>query len=533
MFSLIQVTSCFVVASTASSSSGLQTDKGWELRVTSSDGPTARTCFDTVAPGRGAYYLAGPAKFEGGNTSSASPPWKFQGIFDGLAMVNKFELRPQDQPNKMCYSSMWMNTGEWTEYSKDPAKPPRGVLFEMTVPPRTDCFMHICDYSAPNDNNFVNMIMVGDQAVWVSDSLTMLRMDLDSMNVTGKQTWADDKISMGFAKPAWTQEAHMAAGGSAHPITRPGTHTVVEMLVEMPLDPLGKYYLDLYTFDASMKEAQNRTLFAHIENDALQYFHSYGVSANYVVLPFNMITHGIGPGHKPILRGSFQSHWKGVKVVDSKGEVQTFDDMEPFFHVHIANTFENASGITMDLGAYDDVPFDRQSVMDITATQSKAARDSPNQPFGQMRRFHFDLRTKKTTIEKLTDNSKDYDFIKINNAMNGLPYCIYYAVEWFHDDRSYASMAVMKHNICTGKKTFWAQPDVYINEPFFIASAQGGSEDDGTLVFTANDGQKGKAMYVTLDAHTFQEIERIELPNHIPFTAHGQFVPSSTELIVV
>ena len=27
------------------------------------------------------------------------------------------------------------------------------------------------------------------------------------------------------------------------------------------------------------------------------------------------------------------------------------------------------------------------------------------------------------------------------------PYCIYYAVEWWHDDKNYASMAILKHNV--------------------------------------------------------------------------------------
>merc|ERR1712066_794191 len=201
----------------------------------------------------------------------------------------------------------------------------------------------------------------------------------------------------------------------------------------------------------------------------------------------------------------------------------------------MANTFENASGITMDLGVYDDIPFQRLSVMDIKTNLNKTARDirDKSNPRGQMRRFHMDFNTKKTTITKLTDNQKDYDFIKINPVKNGLPYCIYYAVEWFHDDVSYASMAVMKHDICSNKKSFWSRPNVYMNEPFFIANDAHGAEDDGTLVFTANDGNTGKAIFVALDATTFSEIEHVELPNHIPFTAHGQFVPNAAQSIVV
>mmetsp|Transcript_70619 Transcript_70619/g.110507 ORF Transcript_70619/g.110507 Transcript_70619/m.110507 type:complete len:93 (-) Transcript_70619:78-356(-) len=86
----------------------------------------------------------------------------------------------------------------------------------------------------------------------------------------------------------------------------------------------------------------------------------------------------------------------------------------------------------------------------------------------------------------------------------------------------------MKHDTCNNTKTYWSAPNVYLNEPFFIPGAQSGAEDDGTIIFSANDGEKGKAIFVALDASTFKEIERVDLKHHIPFTAHGNFVPSAT-----
>lgn len=498
-----------------------QTDKGYELRVKDSEGPVKRICFETKVAAKGSYYIAGPAKFDGNPKGN----WKYRAMMDGLGMVNRFELRPEDQPNKMCYTSSWMNTGLYNDYIKDPTKPPRGVLFEDTAPPRSNCLLHMCDYKAPNDNNWINMIVVGNEAIWVNDVPGMVAMNLKTLNFTGFKAWADTKTSMGIPMPNWFRSDHLIGGGSAHPLMRPGTTTVVELVTETPL-VFGSYFLDLFTFDAALHGPQARTKFASLEMTNNQYFHSYGVTPNYVVLPFNLQTVSLGPGHPPFLMGSFKGSWKGLHVVDLKGNVQVFDDLEPFYHVHIANTFENASGITMDLGVYDSIPFARMPLMDIQQTLNKTLRDGQSDG-GQLRRIHMNFETKKTSVEKLTNNQKDYDFLKINPAFHGLPHCIYYAVEWFHDDVSYASMAVMKHNICKGQKTFWSQDDVYINEPFFIQASHGDGEDDGTVIFTANDGQKGKAIFVALDAKTFTEIERTELPNHIPFTAHGQFVPET------
>jgi len=250
------------------------------------------------------------------------------------------------------------------------------------------------------------------------------------------------------------------------------------------------------------------------------------LTQNHVVLPLNMVMGRVGPTHKAVLLGKFEEKWEGVHVVNLEdGAVQVFNDMVPFEHAHTANTFENSSGIVFDVGAYDHTPFVKSAAMDINLFQDKKARDS-KENLGALRRYHFNNITKSTTMERLVMTGREYDFFKINPAFNGLPYCVYYAVEWFHDDVAYASMAIMKHDICRNKISYWSEPDVYVNEPFFIGG-QSGAEDEGTLIFTALDGAKGKSIFVALDAQTFKELERIQLPNHIPFTAHGAFVPSS------
>ena len=403
-----------------------QADPGFNLRVTSAT-PTSRTCFDTKVQVKGTYFLGGPGKFEGDG-------WKFQAIFDGLGMINRFELKPEDQSTKMCFTSKWLNSGYYNSFAKDPSNPPRGVLFEDTIPSRKTCLLNMCDYKAANDNNWVNMVVVGDELIWVSDTTTMVVMDPLSMSVTGHKTWADDVQSMaGIPAPSWTLNLHAPSGGSAHPLLIPGTQTFVEVLTEMPLG-LGNYYVDVYTFDAGVKNG-TRTKLASIETNKLQYMHSFGVTPKYVVLPFDICDGGLGPGHAPFIKGKFHDHWQGVHVIDNKGTVQVFDDVPPFFHVHIANTFENATGVTMDFPSSDQIPFNRMAVMDIEAAKNKTGRDL-SQPRAQMRRMHFNLETKKTTVEKLTDNNRDYDFVKINPKYNGLPYCIYYCVEWYHDATS-------------------------------------------------------------------------------------------------
>jgi carotenoid cleavage dioxygenase-like enzyme len=438
-------------------------------------------------------------------------------------MVNRFELNPVDAPGQVCYTSVWMNTKVHQAMEKDPSEPPRGILFEDTVPPRKGCLLNMCDLEAVNDNMWVNSMVIGGEAVWLSDVPRMLSMDLESLDVKGFKTWADDGQMMGLPQPDWVLPDHMASLGSAHPVKRPGTEIVVEVLSEMQLG-LGSGYTDIYTFDASVKGNQSRQRQARIKEDDPQYFHSFGVTSNKVVLIYDMAS-DIHITGKPLLSDAFRPSWKGVHVHDSLGGVQVFDDMEPFMHVHIANTFENATGVVMDLGAYTVCPF-APAVMDIAMSLNKTLRDSmPNSLRAQMRRYHLNNVTGKTTVENLTVEGKAYDFVKVSPAVEGRPHCVYYAVEWFHNMKEYGSMAIMKHDVCAGRKSYWNRPNTYVNEPFFVANDSPSREDDGVLIFTANDGNIGKAIFVVLDGTSFQELDRVELPNHIPFTAHGNFIP--------
>merc|ERR1719453_2302795 len=90
------------------------------------------------------------------------------------------------------------------------------------------------------------------------------------------------------------------------------------------------------------------------------------------------------------------------------------------------------------------------------------------------------------TREQLSVPGRQEDFFKINHNLWGLPYCIYYAVEWKHNDRDYASMAILKHNVCQNKKTYWNKETTYVYEPYFLPRGNEttpDAEDDGWLFF--------------------------------------------------
>merc|ERR1740130_369585 len=182
----------------------------------------------------------------------------------------------------------------------------------------------------------------------------------------------------------------------------------------------------------------------------------------------------------------------------------------------------------MDLGTFDSIPFSPHA-LGTADFLNKTARDAKNDD-QYVERLHLHLagpQKGSVTREKMSVPGRLTDFFKINDAMAGVPYCIYYAVEWTHDDKTHANMAVLKHNMCNNTKTYWTKEHMYPSEPFFIATGNG--EDEGLLVFVALDGPRGASDFVILDAKTFKEVAVVQLPVHIPFTGHGQFIPTAAK----
>jgi carotenoid cleavage dioxygenase-like enzyme len=370
------------------------------------------------------------------------------------------------------------------------------------------------------DNNWVNLLpLPGAEGLLLTDSPYYVRMDYETLETNGEYAWKDGGMS-----PTWMDKGHVGTFGSAHPLKRPNTDSeYVAIIVEMDVNGKDSSAVGVYSIDV---KTMDRQLIGSVPTKGVQYLHSFGLTENYVVLPMDL---KIGRPDSMEMVKLFADGWNGIHVLNMKTkEVQVFET-DPFFHVHIANTFENATGIVMDLGVFDAIPFSVHALGTdhfLNKTERDGKRGSLHR---STQRFHMHLDGPlkgQVTREGLSPPGRFTDFFKINDFKNGMPYCIYYAVEWFHDGTAYASQAVLKNDICQNKRTYWSKENQYVSEPFFVPLGnESDAEDHGLLVFVVLNGPRQASDFVVLDAKTFEEIAVVELPVHIPFTAHGQFMP--------
>lgn len=263
--------------------------------------------------------------------------------------------------------------------------------------------------------------------------------------------------------------------------------------------------------------------------------HSFGVTPNYVILPMNLKVEMFNILN-PLLIDKMKDNWKGIYLVDSSGKQHVFDTEDHFSHVHFVNSFENDTGVVADIGVHNQNIFSHNALMDIALFLNKTARDSWDGR-GSVRRFHFHTSgplAGKTTSEDLLFMGiadENIEFPKVNPAFIGLPYCVYYALQFGHDRGDFGSFAIVKHNVCERKATFWNRPNMYPGEPNFVGNGASNVEDDGIVVFVALDGNTRTSKLVVLNATTMEELDVVDLTvGHIPFTAHGTFIPANARV---
>jgi carotenoid cleavage dioxygenase-like enzyme len=198
----------------------------------------------------------------------------------------------------------------------------------------------------------------------------------------------------------------------------------------------------------------------------------------------------------------------------------------PQWSVHIVNTYENETSVIFDYCSFPDMPF-RDPLQLLSTRLNKTARDE-SQCRAQVKRAVLNLsgpRKGEYSIEALSELPRMVEFPMIDPSKSGAPYCVFYGVEYWHDDgKTQSSIALRRTDLCeNGEKKYWYRENVYPSEPSFVKSKEEGNQNKGYVVFVALHGEEKISKFHVIDAETFEDISETPLPTWMPFTAHGRF----------
>ena len=525
------------VASTAAAPSA--PDMHYEMIYQSNTTEVKRFCFTGAVPSyvNGTYMFATVGAMEMGHM-------KFVDVLDGFGKLHSFELDGGNGGDPAgggggggCFSAKMMNTAFYNA-SLAKGEVTAGVLFDETVPPRKglDPLRNIL---APNDNVIINTVKLGEDFMMVTDSPTTLDFDPITLGMLDTHQWDDKMVRFG-------SKGMLSSG---HPVRRPRSATaengqLIDVVVEAPYVGGGAGRVDVFAVADDAPTTRVKLNGYDLPKGFLPYFHSFGVTSEYVVLPHQNVTtdFSVLETGKP-MSAAFSS--KGLNVAELKlvpldgSTVRSFALPESVAYAHTVNCFENATGIVLDLTVFNlPNPFSSANTFtNIDTNLDKASRDAMSTR-GMVQRFVLHMHGPPTVTteilsrmpadsKRLREFTRFHEFTRIDDTRQGLPYCVFYVNEWFHDDASKGTMAIVKQNVCTGKTTYWHRPAYFPTEAIFVPSDRvGRAEDEGVLLFASLSGEERTSHFHIVNATTMEDVVDAPLPVVIPYAAHGQFYPN-------
>ena len=106
--------------------------------------------------------------------------------------------------------------------------------------------------------------------------------------------------------------------------------------------------------------------------------------------------------------------------------------------------------------------------------------------------------------------------------MNGRPYRYAYGIS-IRDHRTSGYVdQLVKIDVKKGDAEVWREKGCYPGEAVFVPAPHARREDDGVALSVVLDARRRRSFLLVLDARSFTEIARAEVPHHIPYGFHGE-----------
>jgi beta,beta-carotene 9',10'-dioxygenase len=345
------------------------------------------------------------------------------------------------------------------------------------------------------DNANVNLMQLGERYVAMTETPLPVEFDERTLATLGHAKKAPGQITT--AHPHHDRERGEAVNYAAH------------------IGPRSQYRV--FATDAS----DEQRIVAKVPVKEPAYMHSFGMTERFVILaeyPLLLNPLQLATGSRSFIESY---HWKpenGTRflVIDRHtGGVHTTARAGAFFAFHHVNAYEEGDDVVVDLAAYDDATIIEQLYIDRLREGNSAVPS-------QLRRYRISPGSDTAEMEVLLDRTVELPRIDYARV-NAKPYEVVYGAGVRPDSPDWMNELV-KFDLPTRALKTWHEPGCYPGEPVFVGRPGREDEDDGVILSVVFDGSTGRSFLLVLDAATFEEQARAEVPHHIPFGFHGQFM---------
>ncbi|WP_193074327.1 carotenoid oxygenase family protein [Pseudomonas sp. FME51] len=434
----------------------------------------------------GDLLRTGPAQFEVGKVP-------YRHWFDGLAMLYRFHF----QGGRVVYSNRYLQSDAYLQakatgapHSSEFATNPRPTLLQR---------LRLVARAGTGANANVNTSRIGTQTVALTETPHPVAFDPVSLATLDSHT----------LPPSLPGQIT-----TAHPHFDARRQCQYNYLLEF--GRVSKYRL--YRIDTGSTEAQH---VATVITQRPAYMHSFGMSERYLVLTeFPLVTNPLRflLRNRPFIQNYRWEPERGTlfHVIDKDtGQILKTARAEPFFAFHHVNAFEQDGKLCVDIIAFPDA-----SVIDELYLKHLRS-EAPTKAAGKLIRFTIDLDSDAAVMSRT-----------LANAVVELPRFDYRRRAGQHYRYVYAAGTspnaafidkLIRIDLEAGKETAWSEADCYPGEPVFVPRPEGEDEDDGVVLAVVLDARAGRSFLIVLDAASWTEQARFELPHPVPFGFHGNF----------
>ncbi|KAJ3603431.1 hypothetical protein NHX12_028177 [Muraenolepis orangiensis] len=479
----------------------------------------------------GSFLRNGPGKFEFGKD-------KYTHWFDGMAMMHRFHVKD----GGVTYNSSFLRSDSYTRNSeKDRIVVSEFGTLAMPDPCKNIFARFFSRFKVPEatDNASVNFVRYKGDYYVSTETNYMRRVDPKSLETKEKVDWTQYiAVSSATAHPHYGRDGATYNMGNSY-----GKSGFFYNIIRVPPQ-------EEEGDNGAKKDAADLTgakvicSIAASEPRKPSYYHSFATQA--------------GPAQGKSFHKAMTWEPKSDTffhlVNRHTGEESTVKYRgEPMFTLHQINAFEDDGFLVMDMCCGDNGAV----IGDFTLENLRRDGEDMDKFYNSMcrnlpRRYVIPLTVDKNapgdqnlvnlsyckatatqtrpgevylTYEELCNEELlqygGLEFPHINYAENnGRPYRYFYACGFGH----VFSDSLLKVDVHTKELKVWRHPGLFPSEPVFVPAPGATEEDDGVVMSVIITPKEDKSTFLlVLDAKTFTELGRAEVPVNIPYGTHGVF----------
>jgi beta,beta-carotene 9',10'-dioxygenase len=437
----------------------------------------------------GTLVRTGPARFEVGAR-------KYNHWFDGLAMLHGFAFAQ----GRVSYASRYLRSRAYQE-AMAAGTIRRG---EFATDPCRTLFERVASWFSPKltDNGCVNVVQFPGAVVALGETRLPVRFDADTLATLGGCEYNRD-----IRGPVSTAHPHLDHVRRSH----------------------YSYVLDFgrrstYRFFAIHQDTGRQSVVATIPVERPAYVHSFGMSEHYLILvesPLVVDPLRLRFSGRPFIRNYEWEGDRGIRihlVEKASGRVTRTAHGEAFFAFHHVNAFELGGDVLVDLVTYPDAAIIDQLYLDRLRSTNGATAT------GALTRFRIGA-SETVAREKLSDVRLELPRFDYRRRAG----CRYrYAYGVGNEVTGNFLDSLVKLDLDRGAAMNWHEDGCYPGEPVFVETPGMANEDDGVILSVVLDARAATSYLLILDASTFRELARAEVPHHIPFGFHGNYMAGAS-----